>query len=448
MNPKDLLTMLDLEGKPPDPVTPAEVTSTPVSPTALEVDAWGLRRGRDLLQESERLAKSGTDAWAVADFFTAAFDPDPRLVDQCSDPRRQQFLVQLLDTPDYHALHTATRLDETAASIAATHFAEQFAHLTKEETPPHDPLDAEMATLRAVGRALAEADKELTELRDATSAVGLGPGEPGSHDPRAMARVFQRVRNDPTLRRICELAGRFRRVAFSKQRQKVLHGLDEIVGVEPGGEIARLLPSELAQLMIPELELATLRRIVEHQALCREQQATEPVGRGPIVVCLDESGSMSGEKIQTAKALALALAWIARHQRRWAALIAYSGDSGERLLPLPPGRWNEGALLDWLTAFIGKGSDLDVPVRELPRMVAELQAPAGITDVLIITDAQCRIPAPVITEFLAWKQPSRARVISLVVDHSPGDLVRISDEVHPVTSLAPDSAVVGRVLSL
>ena len=39
---------------------------------------------------------------------------------------------------------------------------------------------------------------------------------------------------------------------------------------------------------------------------------------------------------------------------------------GERLLALPPGRWDEGKLADWLCAFIGGGSSLDVPVREMP----------------------------------------------------------------------------------
>jgi len=107
---------------------------------------------------------------------------------------------------------------------------------------------------------------------------------------------------------------------------KATHGLDDVVGVEPGGDVGRLLPSELARLMIPELELDTLRRIAERQALCREHHATESVGKGPIIVSIDESGSMEGEKAHTAKALALALAWIARRQRRWCGLVAYSGD--------------------------------------------------------------------------------------------------------------------------
>src|SRR5205823_3883179 len=191
------------------------------------------------------------------------------------DPRRHQFLAQLLGTPEYRALHADTRLDDTAAAIAAGHFAEQYAKLKNEEAGGPSPpamtgagdLAGEMAALRAVGKALTEARREVEELKDTAAALGLGPGQPGSNDPRAVAELYKRVRNDPALRRISELAGRFRRVAQSKQRQKVTHGLDDVVGVEPGGDVGRLLPSELARLAVPELELDALRRIVERQSL-------------------------------------------------------------------------------------------------------------------------------------------------------------------------------------
>jgi uncharacterized protein with von Willebrand factor type A (vWA) domain len=419
------------------------------------VDAWGLRRGRDLVAESDRLRAAGTDEFAAADFFASAFDPDPRLVETCADPRRHQFLTQLLDTPEYRALHAATRLDDTAAAIAATHFAEQFARLKKEAEKGHaagagaggTPSD-EMATLRAVGRAVAAAGAEVTELHEAAGALGMGPGAPGSNDPAAVAALFRRVRGDATLRRICELAGRFRRVAQSKQRMKTTHGLDDVVGVEPGGEVGRLLPVELSRLVLPELELDTLRRVVERQAMCREHHAVEPVGKGPVIISIDESGSMEGDKAHTAKALALALAWVARHQRRWCALVAYSGDSGERLLSLPPGRWDESRLMDWLASFIGRGSDLDVPVREMPRMYAELKAPVGVTDLVFVTDAKCRLAVEVKNHFLKWKESAQARLVTLVVGNEPGDLALVSDEVHAVCSLTPDADAVGRVLSL
>ena len=468
MDPNELLKLLDLGATParlPDAAAPraaADATDAleSKSPTALEIDAWGLRRGRDLVAESERLRNDGADAFAAADFFGAAFEPDPKLLAACADPRRHRFLAQMLETPEYRALHAATRLDDTAAAIAAGHFAEQYARMKTEDT--HDAtggaaptgmagegdLTREMAALRAAGKAVAEAAKEVGELKDATAALGLGPGEPGSNDPRAVAELYKRVRNDPGLRRISELAGRFRRVAQSKQRQKAAHGLDDVVGVEPGGDIGRLLPAELVRLAVPELELDTLRRIVERQALCREHHAVEPVGKGPVICVVDESGSMEGAKAHTAKALALALAWVARQQRRWCGLIAYSGKSGERLLALPPGRWDEVALCDWLSAFIGHGSDLDLPIEEMPRMYREIGAPPGVTDLIFLTDARARIPADLRDRFRAWKQATKARVVALVIDNPPGDLAFVSDEVHSVRSLDPTADAVGRVLSL
>jgi len=465
VNPHDLLTLLDLggtESASTDAATAilgtAPTPPSATSPTVLVVDEWGLRRGRDLRAESERFAALPLDDHAAADFFTAAFDPAPQLQPACVDAGRHEFIAQLLETPEYRALHADTRLDDTAASIAATAFAEQFTALVKDRVEDAaepsgaaaaaDGMSREMATLRAVGRALAEAGAEVEGVKEVAAALGLGPGAPGHGDPRAVAALFKRVRHDPTLKRICTLAGRYRRVAQSQQRRKAMHGLDDVVGVVTAGDLARLLPVELAKLAVPDLELDTLRRLVERQCQCRDYHAVERVGKGPIVVTVDESGSMAGEKVHTAKALALALAWLARQQRRWCALVAYSGDSGERLLPLPPARWDETQLADWLTAFLGRGSDLDVPIRELPRMVAELKAPPGDTDVIVITDAVCRIPAAVRDAFRTWTTGTHVRVIALVIDSPPGDLAGVADEVHTVQSLAADEAAVGRVLSI
>ncbi len=169
MDPNELLQLLDLKAKPP-PVTTnapvagasgatADASSPPAGPTAVDVDAWGLRRGRDLVAESERLKACGTDEFAAADFFAVAFEPEPRLTAACSDPNRHQYVRQLLETPEYRALHADTELDDTAAAIAAGHLAEQFAKLKKESgngsaAPAGagaDDLAGEMAALRAVG---------------------------------------------------------------------------------------------------------------------------------------------------------------------------------------------------------------------------------------------------------------------------------------------------------
>ena len=468
MNREDLLRMLDLAGKDAAPgevkeITVEEAQTKPKasprvssSPTALDLDEWALRRGKEVLAESERLRNLDLGEEAVADFHASAFLPDPRLLDECADPRRREFLEQMFQTPVFHALHANTTLKEAASVIAATAFAEQFAALKEDEKEKEKSRsgggkgegDREMDTLRAVGRALSKATEEVEEMREATTALGMGPGSPGSNAPRAIAALYRRVRNNPVLRRICELAGRYRRVAQSKQRQKVTHGMDDVVGVTLGGELSRLLPVELAKLALPELELGTLRRLVERQCMQREHMSVEPVAKGPIILSVDESGSMQGDKVHTAKALALAMAWVASRQGRWCSLIAYSGDSGERLLALPSGRWDEGKLADWLCAFIGGGSSLDVPVREMPRYYSQLKAPVGKTDVLFITDARCRIPSDMRDTFLAWKREAKARLVTLVVGSEAGDLAHISDEVHTVNTLSASEVAVERVLSL
>jgi uncharacterized protein with von Willebrand factor type A (vWA) domain len=68
--------------------------------------------------------------------------------------------------------------------------------------------------------------------------------------------------------------------------------------------------------------------------------------------------------------------------------------------------------------------------------------------VIVITDAICRIPAPVQAEFCAWKARVRARLLALVIQSTPGDLAAIADEVHEVPSLAVTEAAVERALSI
>lgn len=483
MSSEDLLKMLDLEGGDPPPPGDdgAAITGEPpakvsVRPHALNLDDWSARRGRDLLEESDAAAKLkemrlGDDpAAAVADFHAAAFDPEPKLGDGCKDSTRYQFMKALIETPEYHGLHAATQLDDVASEIASVEFAKQFAELKAVADPDPDSdckgkgdgegegkgkpdpaksgLDKEMAAMVAVAAALKHAGDAVDEVKEAAAACGMGPGSPGSNDPKAIAALYKKIRGNPTLRRITELAGRFRRVAQSKQRRKVIHGLDDMVGVSIDGDVGRLLPHELVSIADPDLELDALRRLVERQMMCREYRAVEMVAKGPVIVTVDESGSMHGEKIHTAKAMALAMAWIARHQKRWCALVAYSGDSGQRLLPLPPGRWDEAALCVWLSEFIGCGSSLDVPVREMPAIYESLNPPRGKTDVVMITDAICDIPDQAQENFLTWKSMAQAKVISLIVRSDPGDLVGISDEVYQLDAISTEEEGVERCLSI
>src|SRR3954471_6445787 len=146
MDQDELLRMLDLDGIEPD-LPPADapaadplaahaaaggMPSGATNLNALEVDEWGLRRGRDLLHEHDSLEARNLDEHAMADFHAAAFDLDPRLMPDCADRLKHRFLTQLLETPEFRGLHESTALNEASAAMAAVRFAEHFAGLRDE----------------------------------------------------------------------------------------------------------------------------------------------------------------------------------------------------------------------------------------------------------------------------------------------------------------------------
>lgn len=490
MAKRDMLKLFGLDEIPtgkPTPGAESVVTATdaagagkagPVPAHAVDVDLWGVRRGQEFLngeyaESLEKLNLGDTpDARnaAGADLFAAAFEPEPELNESCTDAVRHEFLSRMVESPEYRSLHTQTMLDETCSELAATEFARQLSSLRavrKDAKPPKKKpgqsdadakadaeLERDIEAIEAAGKAVAEATKEVEIAKDAAAACGMG-GDGGikglSLAPKAVNSLYQRVKNDPNLRRICELAGRYRRLAQGKQKNRVSHGYDDMVGVTLGGDVGKLVSSELAMLGIEGLDDELAIRIVESRAVVREHQSVEPVGKGPIVVTVDESGSMSGEKVHTAKALALAMAWVARSQRRWCCLVGFSGGTEGTFCVLPPGRWDEGALCDWLVHFFSGGTDLDIPVAVLPKKwdtLVKAGMTRGATDIIMITDAIVHLPKHLEESFLAFKKTEKVKLTALVVQSKPGDLVRIADDVHQVGSLGVTESAVEKVVSI
>lgn len=434
------------------------ITVAPVnrSLTALELDDWSMRRGREVLEQSDLMQKvfehpdkeQLSDAQlATADFHAAAFEPDPRLAKHCQNERIHQYMKNLMETPEFQALHRETQLDEVAAELAAASFAQEWVALVKTDQPD-DEFKRDVQALSAASRALKQAAGDVGSLRDAQNALGIGGhgGGNGTMSADDLAKMFKRVRRSHSLKRICDLAGRYRRFAQAQQRKKVLHGQDDVVGVVLDGDVGRLLPHELVALDDPDLELDVMRRIIERQAMCREYRGVETRARGPIVVVVDESGSMNGEKIYTAKAMALALAWVARQQRRWCCLVGFSGGSEGTWCVLQPGQENSANLMEWLEHFYGGGTSCDVPLVEVPANWEKLGCPRGKTDMIIVTDGQVNLPDDVRDAFLAWKQREQVKLVTLVIQDQTDSLNCVSDRVHHVSSLSVDEDAVGEVL--
>lgn len=239
------------------------------------------------------------------------------------------------------------------------------------------------------------ARKATQEIADAEAGlVGLGAGkEPGQRCRLDAPRqeVLQALRANPKLARIAKLAGRLRAQAVRKQSEKTDTAASEISDVVLGGDVARLLPSELALLADEDTEALLYARLAERRALQYLLTGREPKAEGPIVLAIDESGSMAGDRDEWAKAVALALAEVASRQKRAFVVLHFSTRVAHEQRFDDPSRLDFAAVMDLCTHFVGGGTTINAPLVRAAEVIAEAKkanATMAGADVVLITDGE------------------------------------------------------------
>ena len=127
--------------------------------------------------------------------------------------------------------------------------------------------------------------------------------------------------------RIATTSGRNEQLAHTSK--------SDIAGISTGHNLGALLPSEMALFMDPRTEDVFLHKYVsnrlqvfEHQSkmlnAARSLHSEAATHKGPIVVCVDTSGSMTGEPRQIALSQMMSLAELSDAENRPCFLIAFS----------------------------------------------------------------------------------------------------------------------------
>ena len=211
----------------------------------------------------------------------------------------------------------------------------------------------------------------------------------------AIREAHSRLSSSSRLKKISELAGRLERVAANKARSTVKPGVGEIHGVDLGDDLSRLLPSELVALRHPRLRLHLMSRLLQRQALTYGMKGKEPQGKGPVVVLLDESGSMrEADKDIWSKAVCLALLSTATREKRDWYLVAFNGGI-RREVSIPANQANMVLIQQALDHRCAGGTNFDKPVLKAVEIV-QTSRTMKKADVVIITDGEADLePATV-----------------------------------------------------
>jgi uncharacterized protein with von Willebrand factor type A (vWA) domain len=327
--------------------------------------------------------------------------------------------------------HTAT-----VAEARLRQRARQMAERLREM-----PADSRTALPAAAARAA----RQLEESARDTAAWGTGLGAGGRTSPGRQLELGRRLATNPKLRKLAALVGRMREQALALRRKPFERASEEVFEVRLGADLERLLPPELLALGHPVLRRDFARRLLEGRLLTYGLRGADERGRGPMIVCLDGSSSMAGEKEIWSKAVALTLVEIARRQRRLFRFICFS--SAEMPLftrDLNPGERHEvqaDRALDVAEYFPGGGTDFETPLAAALEGLRAARYRRG--DVVLITDGECQVSAPWLERFRSEKKRLGFSLFSVLIDVGPstlGTLEALSDRITRVSTLTDDAA--------
>jgi len=242
------------------------------------------------------------------------------------------------------------------------------------------------------------------------------------------------MQSNSTLDDIMELAGRWKKITIQKKREKV-KAPESIVGLEIGRNLTSALPSELMRLNDDLLKLDLYKRYMESKVLQYEYEGERSVGAGPIVVCVDCSGSMSGEREIYAKALTVAMARLGKNEKRPVRVVLFSSDSEVYDSPDPmKGKAWIDYLVDVANRFSGGGTDFNEPLT-LAMDSIENHPEYSRADVVFITDGEAGVSPAVMDRLTTNKKEKGFNLFSIFVGNwaECDTLEAISDKVWTIS---------------
>ncbi len=224
-----------------------------------------------------------------------------------------------------------------------------------------------------------EAINEEEEAEEGLVAFGFSPGtgvtgwERDNVSLQEKLELGRRLTRSPKLKLIAEQAGRLKRLreAFGGvKRESNDPDVPEFVSTRTyGSRIDRLPMSELLTLVDDDFFLLFAQKFAEGRLPQNVWESRKEMGEGPVIVCLDGSGSMGEQREVWAKAVALNVAMIASKNKRDFCIIHFD-HSVRRTDVFPAEQMNtdfRNRLLNSIGYRGGGGTSFELPLKAVCR---------------------------------------------------------------------------------
>ena len=415
------------------------------------------------IQEMEKEHPDDSFSDLLTDGFGSFFKYAPRVKDQVEPERtaNRHIIKQVMGLNEYEELRHYTRGDKFHATSALNAVKQSFDALPEDIKEKQKQLDEMQKALddelnsdspdpeklkemlngqqqaeqemkeqceeaqdeirQTIRKGLQQAQEDAEEFEETAQALGCGD-EPGSIQKTSIdekMKIAQWLKNNKRLAEIAKVAGRMIRIAERKQREKVDYAREEVESITKGNDLSRLIPYEILKLADPDLTNLFYKDYLENSLFQYSLTGVDSTGQGPVLVCVDTSGSMQGEPDAWAKGIALALYMIATKQDRAFGFLLFDTKIQEEVF-IPKGEKDLEGLVRVLSSFSGGGTRFQPPLKRCLELIEGDEW--NKADVTFITDGCSSLTPAFLEEFNTSKKEREFQVLGVRIGNGFGNL--------------------------
>ncbi len=240
--------------------------------------------------------------------------------------------------------------------------------LIEKQQEDHEKMDFDMDKM--VKASLEQTDQNIEESEDQIDSWDSSMGNPeGGKGAGEKLDLAAKLSKNDKLKKLSLLVGSLKEEMLSARRKVWSKRGAEVFDVSIGDDIGRMIPTELVSLRHKLLKNDFKKRYVEGRLF--QYYLKEERGRGPMVICLDGSSSMDGNKELWSKGVCLTLLDIAKRERRKFNVVVFSSGGAPLKIFESIGKeglsgWGmkESEIMELAEYFPGGGTNFEEPLNK------------------------------------------------------------------------------------
>jgi uncharacterized protein with von Willebrand factor type A (vWA) domain len=312
-------------------------------------------------------------------------------------------------------------LDENQVNLQqARQLANQIALSNEESGNYLQQVQAQTQTQIVEGnmiQTMMQAEQQIQQ--DAAIALEWGIGDEKNDALRigfsSKKIAIEKIRKSRKLTKLTDIIGKFKDMAIAEQKKKTKYGAVEIKSVTTGQRIEDVLPSDRMNLANEITKKDFYRRMTDNQLLVYSKESTNSKNKGPIIMCIDTSGSMEGDREMWSKALAVGVVEVAQLQKRDFACILFSNVAYDPII-IEKNKPDPEKIIQIAEEFDDGGTNFERPLQKASKLIEDSRFKNA--DILFVTDGSCDISDNFEKKFKQLKEDKEFRCIGVQIGSS------------------------------